>query len=309
MVVDADHRLLFETWNTRCLPAGSASCAWRAGSGAIFSLDSNARRPDGWTSADAAGLAILPGLVRYDEVFGTLPIRHAFRVTVRDTDGYVYPASHVAGSNPSAPPMGTRLRLKASTDLSHFTAPVQRIFQAMKTYGLIVADNGTDLYVQGTYDSRWDNGVLNPAFASIHGGDFEVVQLGWQPAGPGAPSSFVPVPPCRAVDTRGPQGSLGGPALVAGTNRSFPLGGACGVPGGATAVALNVTAADASAAGSLTVYPGTGTPPATNTLSFPAGVNRAATTLVGLAGGILSVHNGQTTGTVNLVMDVTGFFQ
>ncbi len=94
---------------------------------------------------------------------------------MRDTNGYVFPASHVAGSNASAPPMGARLRLKASKDISGFAAPVQRIFQAMKTYGLIVADNGTDMYVQGTYDARWDNDVLNPAFSAIHAGDFEVV--------------------------------------------------------------------------------------------------------------------------------------
>ena len=94
------------------------------------------------------------------------PIRHAFRVTVRDTNGYVFPASHVAGARTGAPPMGTRLRLKASKDISGFPAPVQRIFQAMKTYGLIVADNGSDMYVQGTYDTRWDNDVLNPAFAT-----------------------------------------------------------------------------------------------------------------------------------------------
>src|SRR5450756_744830 len=182
LIVDADHRLLFETWNTRCLPAGSASCTWNAGSGAVFSLDSNARRPDTWTSADAAGLAILPGLVRYDEVFGASPIRHAFRVTLRGSNGYVYPASHVAGSNPSAPPLGTRLRLKASKDVSTFPVQAQKMFQAMKTYGLIVADNGTDLYVQGTYDTRWDNGVLNPAFSAIHASDFEVLQLGWRPS-------------------------------------------------------------------------------------------------------------------------------
>src|SRR5512141_187856 len=126
LIVDADHRLLFETWNTRCLPAGSPSCAWRAGSGAVFSLASNTRRTEGWTSADAAGLAILPGLVRYDEAYGSRPIRHAFRFTVRDTNGYVFPASHVAGSNPSAPPLGTRLRLKAPKAISGFSAPLPR---------------------------------------------------------------------------------------------------------------------------------------------------------------------------------------
>ena len=205
LIVDADHRLLFETWNTRCLPAGSAACTWRAGSGAVFPLDSNARRPEGWTSADAAGLAILPGLVRYDEATGAGPIRHAFRVTVRDSNGYVFPASHVAGSNASAPPMGARLRLKASKDISGFPAQAQKIFQAMKTYGLIVADNGSDLYVQGTYDTRWDNGVLNPAFSAIKASDFEVLELGWKPSAPPvATTSPRPhaVPPRRHAAAR-----------------------------------------------------------------------------------------------------------
>jgi hypothetical protein len=177
LLVDRDDRILYELyalhWN------GSR---WEAGSGATFPLDSNTRRPDGWTSADAAGLAILPGLVRYDEVYGNAPIRHAFRVTVRHTNGYVFPASHRAGSTSGALPMGARLRLKASKDISSFPDPLRRIFQAMKTYGLIVADNGSDLYVSGTYDTRWDNDILNPAFSAIKGSDFEVVQLGWQPA-------------------------------------------------------------------------------------------------------------------------------
>lgn len=177
LIVDRDNRILFELYALRW--TGSR---WEAGSGAVFPLDSNARRPDGWTSADAAGLAILPGLIRYDEVYGSEPIRHAFRVTVRSTNGYVFPASHNAGRTTGALPMGARLRLKASKDLSSFSEPLRRIFQAMKTYGLIVADNGTDMYVSGTYDTRWDNDVLNPAFAAIRTSDFEVVQLGWQPS-------------------------------------------------------------------------------------------------------------------------------
>jgi hypothetical protein len=198
LLVDRDNRLLYETWDTRCVPAGSASCTWRAGSGAVFPLDTNLRRPDGWTSADAAGLAILPGLVRYDEVFGNEPIRHAFRFTVRATNGYVFPASHRAGSTSGAPPLGTRLRLKDSKDLSGFPEPVRRIFQAMKTYGLILADNGSDMYVQGTYDPRWDNDVLNPAFGALSVSDFEVVQLGWQPTGlPTDPCEPGPGPACN----------------------------------------------------------------------------------------------------------------
>jgi hypothetical protein len=187
LIVDRDNRLLYELYNV--FYDGST---WRAGSGACFDLKWNGRRPDGWTSADAAGLAILPGLVRYDEVSGTDEIAHAFRVTVRATNGYVYPASHRAGSNSQALPMGARLRLKASTDLSRFPADAQRIFRAMKRYGLIVADNGSDMYISGTYDTRWNNDVLNPAFAALTANDFEVVQLGWHPAfvAPSAPRNL-----------------------------------------------------------------------------------------------------------------------
>jgi hypothetical protein len=176
LIVDRDNRRLFELYNVFF-----DGTAWHAGSGAFFDLTRNDRRPDGWTSADAAGLAILPGLVRYDEVFGAGEIGHAFRVTVRATNGYVYPASHAAGSNSQALPMGARLRLKAGTDLSRFPAEVQRIFRAMKKYGLIVADNGSDLYISGAYDSRWNNDVLNPAFSGLTANDFDVVQLGWRP--------------------------------------------------------------------------------------------------------------------------------
>lgn len=176
LIVDRDHRILYELYHLRWTGA-----RWEAGSGATFPLDSNTRRPEGWTSADAAGLAILPGLVRYDEVFGVDPIRHAFRVTVRSTNGYVFPASHRAGNTNGALPMGARLRLKASVNIDGYPAEVRKVFQAMKTYGLIVADNGTDLYVSGAHDTRWDNDVLNPAFAAIRARDFEVVQLGWKP--------------------------------------------------------------------------------------------------------------------------------
>jgi hypothetical protein len=174
LVVDRDRWLLFELfaahWN-----AGAQR--WEAGSGAVFNLASNARRPEGWTSADAAGLAILPGLVRYDEA-GRGPIRHALRVTVRATNGYVWPASHRAGSSSGALPMGARLRLKASKDLSSYPAYIRNIFRGMQTHGLIVADNGSDLYVTGAMDSRWNNGELNPAFGSLRGDDFDVIQLG-----------------------------------------------------------------------------------------------------------------------------------
>ncbi|MDX1393356.1 MAG: hypothetical protein R3195_03150 [Gemmatimonadota bacterium] len=177
LIVDRDRWLLYETWATRYEPG----IGWTAGSGAVFDLATNDRRPDGWTSADAAGLAVLPGLVRADEVFGAAEIRHAFRFTVRSTDGYVWPASHRAGSTPGALPMGARLRLKSSVDLSSYGPEVRKIFRAMQRYGLIVTDNGSDMFIQGTMDARWDNDILNPAFRSLRASDFEVIELGWRP--------------------------------------------------------------------------------------------------------------------------------
>jgi hypothetical protein len=187
LIVDRDRWLLYETYATRWNPSASR---WEADSGAVFDLSRNDRRPEGWTSADAAGLAIFPGLIRYDEAFAASEITHAFRVTTRATNGYVWPASHAAGSNLSAPPMGARLRLKASKNISGFTPEVQRIFRALKRYGLIVADNGSDMYISGTMDGRWDNGVLNPAFSALTADDFEVIQLGWQGAGPQPPTNL-----------------------------------------------------------------------------------------------------------------------
>jgi hypothetical protein len=176
LIVDRDRSLLYELFATRW---NASASRWEAASGAIFDLSRSDRRPEGWTSADAAGLAILPGLVRYDEV-ASGEIRHAFRVTVRSSNGYVWPASHRAGGTAGALPLGARLRLKASKDISGFPPDVQRIFRAMKTYGLIVADNGSDMYISGTMDSRWNNDVLNPAFRSLTANDFEVVMLGWR---------------------------------------------------------------------------------------------------------------------------------
>ena len=175
LIVDRDRWVLFELFAARW---NASRDRWEAGSGAVFDLSSTARRPEGWTSADAAGLAILPGLVRYDDAMRG-PVRHAFRMTVRQTNGYVWPASHRAGTAAGALPMGARLRLKASKDLARYPAYIQNIFRAMQTYGLIVADNGSDMYVTGTMDSRWNNSELNPAFASLTAADFEVIRLGW----------------------------------------------------------------------------------------------------------------------------------
>jgi hypothetical protein len=177
LLIDRDRWLLYESYATRW---NASRSRWEADSGAVFDMNRSDRRTEGWTSADAAGLAVFPGLVRYDEVFGSAEITHAFRVTTRGSNGYVWPASHAAGSNASAPPMGARLRLKPGRDISGFTPEVQRIFRAMKRYGLIVADNGSDMYISGTMDARWNNDVLNPAFSALTADDFEVVQLGWR---------------------------------------------------------------------------------------------------------------------------------
>lgn len=178
LIVDRDRGHLYELYNVYF-----DGREWHAGSGAFFDLHQNARRPEGWTSADAGGLAILPGLIRYDEVYGSDEIRHALRVTLRGTNGFVYPASHAAGRMPGALPLGARLRLRSAKDLSGFPPPIQKIFRAMQNYGLIVADNGSDLFVSGTFDSRWDNHVLNPAFGALTISDFEVVTLGFDASG------------------------------------------------------------------------------------------------------------------------------
>lgn len=200
LLVDRDRNHLFELYNVYY---NTTQGKWYAGSGAFFDMNSNNRRPDTWTSADAAGLAILPGLVRYDEAYdpNVTEINHAFRVTVRATNGYVYPASHRAGSTAGALPMGARLRLKSSVDVTQKTSDpnMQKIFRAMQRYGLIVADNGSDMYITGTYDTRWNNDILNPAFANLTANDFEVIQLGYNPASTVAALSSVTVTPSSAT--------------------------------------------------------------------------------------------------------------
>ena len=137
-------------------------------------------RPAGWTSADAAGLPIFPGLVRYDEVFGRREITHALRFTAsRTRRAYVAPARHFASSNTDSnlPPMGMRVRLKASVDIAGYSPAMQVILRALKKYGMILADNGSNWYVSGAPDARWNDSELN-TLKSLKGSDFEVVQMG-----------------------------------------------------------------------------------------------------------------------------------
>ena len=150
--------------------------SWSAGSGAIWNLRSNALRPDGWTSADAAGLPILPGLVHYDEVAAGA-ILHALRFTAPQTrSAHIYPARHHAGAGSSAalPPMGLRVRLKASVDISGFGPQSRVLLTALKRYGMILADNGSPWYVTGAPDSHWDDDELHDLH-QLTGADFEVV--------------------------------------------------------------------------------------------------------------------------------------
>ena len=213
IIVDRDSKLLYELYGVYY---NSGTQQWEADSGAFWDMKTNDRRPEGDTSADAAGLAILPGLIRYDEVYdpAVTEIQHAFRVTVRSTNGYVYPASHRAGSTAGALPMGARLRLNAAKDISAFPAAVQKIFRAMKRYGLIVADNGSDMYITGTFDVRWNNDVLNPAFAQLSASDFEVVELGWKPAS-GAPAPALSALSVAPTSVTGGQGATGTATLAA----------------------------------------------------------------------------------------------
>lgn len=174
LVLDNGNCFLYELYAASRNGDGS----WTAGSAAVWDLLSNEQRPWSWTSADAAGLPIFPGLVRYDEVAAG-EIRHAIRFTLPQSRAAVVPpASHFASnsSNPAAPPMGMRLRLKAGFDISQFPASVKVILTAMKKYGLIMADNGSAMYISGAPDNRWDNDALH-TLGQVTASAFEVVQM------------------------------------------------------------------------------------------------------------------------------------
>ena len=173
LVVDSGNCHLYEMFGAHQRAGG-----WDAASGAVFNLSSNALRPDTWTSADAAGLPILPGLVRYDEVAAGV-INHALRFTVdQSQNGFIHPATHQAGvANASDPPMGERFRLRASFDLTPYHGEALVILTALQRYGMIVADNGSSWYVTGSTDSRWNDNDLDQ-LKSVPGSAFEAVATG-----------------------------------------------------------------------------------------------------------------------------------
>jgi hypothetical protein len=192
IVIDKAQCFIYETWQTQL-----CNGAWSAANGAIWDLISSEHRPYGWTSADAAGLPIFPGLVRYDEVAAGA-IKHAIRMTLAHTKSdanggyFVAPATHAAGNNSTTGNiMGMRLRLKASFDISGFSAANQVILTAMKNYGMIVADNGSNMYFQGAPDARWDDNDLD-ALKPIDASNFDVVQMGTQYDDATAPTGAVP---------------------------------------------------------------------------------------------------------------------
>ena len=188
LVLDRDNQMLYELY--AAYP--NADGTWRAGSGAVFNLSSNDLRPARWTSADAAGLPIFPGLVRYDEVVGVGDINHAIRFTVPQTRrAFVCPARHYASSLTGTQylPMGARLRLKADYDVSSFSAHDQVILRALKKYGMILADNGSPLFITGAPDARWNDEELS-GLKRVKTSDFEVVQMPQVTQGDG------PVAPC-----------------------------------------------------------------------------------------------------------------
>ena len=176
LVIERDTWKLYETFSSFPQDGGKS---WKAGSGAVFDLNSNKLRPAGWTSADAAGLPIFTGLVRYDEVMEQKAILHALRFTVvKSRRAYVPPATHFASRNadPNLPPMGMRVRLKAGVDISKFPPLAQVILTALKRYGMIVADNGGDWFLSGAPDPRWNDEEI-ATLKRIKGRDFEVVKM------------------------------------------------------------------------------------------------------------------------------------
>jgi hypothetical protein len=240
-------------------------------------------------------------------------IGHAFRVTVRATNGYVYPASHRAGSTSGALPMGARLRLKknvggADPALRSNDPNVQKIFRAMQKYGLIVADNGSDMYITGTFDTRWSNDILNPAFALIAASDFEVVQLGWNPPA-GAPALMsIGANPNQVVGGDGATGTValssaappgGAPVALSSGSSAVTVPANVSIPQGATSATFGIATSVVSSTTSTTLAATFGS--VTKTTTFTVTPAATAPTLATLSLNRTSVVGGTSAvGTVTL---------
>lgn len=176
LVIDMDNKILYELYSA----VKNGDNSWNAYSGAIFDLQSDKLRADYFTSADAAGLPIFPGLVRYEEVVERGSIDHALRFTInKSRNAFIHPATHAASEEAGSdiPPMGMRVRLRADFDISSFSPHIQVILKALKRYGMFVADNGSNWYISGAPDSRWDDDELGQ-LKTIKGSNFEVVKMG-----------------------------------------------------------------------------------------------------------------------------------
>jgi hypothetical protein len=243
LIVDKDNCYLYELYSV-----SQSGGAWSAGSGAIWNLNSNALRPDGWTSADAAGLPILPGLARYDE-YAAGVINHALRFTAQNTRNmHIYPARHDAGqANTAYPPMGLRVRLKASVNISGFSPQAQVVLAALKTYGMILADNGSNWYISGVSDPRWNDSDLH-TLNQITGSSFEVVDTSSLVNGPdtatatptvaGSTATSTPVPP-TATPSQTPVPPTVTATRIPATNTATST--ATGVPASSTATSVPAT--------------------------------------------------------------------
>jgi hypothetical protein len=263
--IDINNCILYELYN-----AYPQTSSWKADSGAIFALGSNALRPATWTSADAAGLPIFPGLVRYDEILAG-EIRHALRFTVPSTQrAYVWPARHYASSitDPTYPPMGVRFRLKASFDISGFSATNQIILRALKKYGMMIADNGSAWFLSGAPDPGWDNTDLH-VLTTITGSAFEVVDVSPLMVDPNSGQalqngiSVTVTPPSASLALNAQQQFS---AVVNGSGNQTVTWGVNGTPGGT------------SSAGFIDLNTGLYTAP--NILPSPATVTVQATSQV-----------------------------
>ena len=304
---------LYEIYNLQNFTNGTTPSA---GSGAVWDLSSNAMRPDTWTSADAAGLPMMPLLLRPDEILAG-SITHAIRFTNHDSHGYIWPGSHQAGSSdPTLPPMGARFRLRASFDISRFSANTQVVLRAFQHYGLILADNGSDWFVNGTTDDWWGTApgdtVVNE-LKSIPANQFDAIDesglqvtansyAALQPVASYPSGVYTALPPHRVLDTRG-----GGGALGPGRTVDIAIGGLYSVPANATAVILNVTAVRESTAGFFTVLPRGAPLPTASNLNWVAGETVPNLVSVGLGiGGKVTIFNGL--GTADAVVDLEGYF-
>ena len=224
--VDSDNCILYELYS-----AYPQASSWQAGSGAIYDLKSNALRPSSWTSADAAGLPILPGLARYEEVAAGA-INHALRFTVPKTQkAFVWPARHYASSltGTQYPPMGQRFRLKASFDITPFPADVQIILVALKKYGMILADNGSAWYISGAPDPRWNNDNLS-TFRNLTGSDFEAVDVSSLMIDPNS-GQVAQTGAAPAISSVSPNPAVAGPVTLTVTGSNFQSGAAVSLAG------------------------------------------------------------------------------